>query len=52
MMFKLAMAAQKRWRKLDGTKLILGGRGCPLDVDDAFSFRSLKELATYLEQLN
>ncbi|MEC7242638.1 MAG: MerR family transcriptional regulator [Myxococcota bacterium] len=36
----------------DGTKLILGGRGCPLDVDDAFSFRSLKELATYLEQLN
>ena len=34
------------------THLVLGGRGCPLDVEGAFSFRSLKELATYLDQLN
>ena len=34
------------------TRLVLGGRGCPLDVEEAFSFRSLRELATYLEQLN
>ena len=36
----------------ENTKLILGGRGSPLDVENSLSFRSLRELSSYLDQLN
>ena len=33
------------------TQLILGGRGCPLDISGAMSLRSLRELADYMKKI-